>query len=344
MPDDALDAVLERFAATGPEFGSGLSNHGPMASEALVALGRADAVEVWAEEYIAFLQEPAAERKRIARDEWQEALGDVSRVGDWIAYFKREISENPWPLLLDTWVARLSPGIMAAATHGVIRTAHAVRALEADETPQRLQEFATGLGYWAARYQELPVRRTSSVPQPMLAALQGIPRIDDSKRSPYLIFEAVRVLEAEDFGPAIDMAATHGSADHVIGEMTRLFVRQYLANLGSASIGFVHSVTAPSALRLLAPRLSEASRTTAQRYVWQACAALYATYGRVDPSLIQIGAEPVEFDREELAAMAVEARDEHAIKFTEACLREYDLSHDGAFVLAANDAVTRLRR
>ncbi len=344
MSEDALDAVLERFAATGPEFGPGLSNHGPMASEALVALGRADAVEAWAEDYAKNLLEPVGERNAIERDEWRETLGDVRRVGDWIAYFRRQVAENPWPELLDVWVARLSPGIMAAATHGVIRTAHAVRALYAGETPQRLQEFATGLAYWAARYQGLPVRTTGSAPQPMSAALKDIPRIDDSKRSRFLIFEAVRVLEAEDFGPAIDMAATDGPADAVIGEMTRLFVRQYLGNLGAASIGFVHSVTAPSALRLLVPHLSDASRTTAQRYVWQACAALYATYGRVDPSLIRIGAEPVEFDREDLAARALEARDEHAIKFTEACLREYDLSQDGAFILAANDAIGRLRR
>ena len=31
----ALDDVLNRFATTGPEYGSGLSNHGPMAAEAL---------------------------------------------------------------------------------------------------------------------------------------------------------------------------------------------------------------------------------------------------------------------------------------------------------------------
>lgn len=344
MPEDPLDAVLERFAATGPEFGGGLSNHGPMASEALVALGHADAVGAWAEDYAKNLLEPVGERNAIASDEWREALGDVRRVGDWIAYFRRQVAENPWPELLDVWVARLSPGIMAAATHGVIRTAHAVRALDAGETPQRLREFATGLAYWAARYQELPVRTTDSPPQSMLAALQDIPRIDDSKRSRFLIFDAVRVLEAEDFGPAIDMAATDGPADAVIGEMTRLFVRQYLANPGPASIGFVHSVTAPSALRLLAPHLSDASRITAQRYVWQACAALYATYGRVDPSSIRVTAEPVQFDREDLAARAVEARDEHAIKFTEACLREYDHSKDGAFVVAANDAIGRLRR
>ena len=47
---NVLDSVLERFATTGPEYGPGLSNHGPMASEALVVLGRPEAAEAWAEE------------------------------------------------------------------------------------------------------------------------------------------------------------------------------------------------------------------------------------------------------------------------------------------------------
>ena len=34
-----LDEVLERFQRGGLEYGGGLSNHGPMAAEALVALG-----------------------------------------------------------------------------------------------------------------------------------------------------------------------------------------------------------------------------------------------------------------------------------------------------------------
>jgi hypothetical protein len=49
------------------------------------------------------------------------------------------------------------------------------------------------------------------------------------------------------------------------------------------------------------------------------------------------------FDAADLIDEAVGARDEHAIKFTEACLREHALSGDAAFVIAARDAVSRLR-
>ena len=36
--EHVLDESLNRLAATGPEFGGGLSNHGPMGAEALVVV------------------------------------------------------------------------------------------------------------------------------------------------------------------------------------------------------------------------------------------------------------------------------------------------------------------
>ena len=50
--NEVLDEGLSRLAVTGPEFRGGLSNHGPMAAEALVRLGRADAVEHWLDGYL----------------------------------------------------------------------------------------------------------------------------------------------------------------------------------------------------------------------------------------------------------------------------------------------------
>ena len=49
-------------------------------------------------------------------------------------------------------------GLLAGLTHGLIRTAHAVRCLSATEYPKdpALQELSRGLAYWAARYRPLP--------------------------------------------------------------------------------------------------------------------------------------------------------------------------------------------
>ena len=54
--------------------------------------------------------------------------------------------------MVATWVPRLMPALRTALFHGAIRTAHAVRAVDAVDTPPRRGELARALGYWAARY------------------------------------------------------------------------------------------------------------------------------------------------------------------------------------------------
>ena len=81
-----------------------------------------------------------------------------ARWGDWKEFFTAELAENRWQDILDVWVGRLAPGMSGAATHGVIRTAHAVRAIARRETQERRSELARGLAYWASSYEELPGR------------------------------------------------------------------------------------------------------------------------------------------------------------------------------------------
>jgi len=233
---------------------------------------------------------------------------------------------------------------MAGATHGILRTAHAVRTLDSGENEQRLHELAEGLGYWAARYQTLPGAASGAAARAGVEqALRDVPRIDESQRKGGLIFDAVRVLD-DGFSPVINYVDIEREFDAFVSDLTRVFVRQYLANAQRAAIAFVHTVTAPSAARILAPHLGAATRQAVMRYAWQSCAAIYAAFGRVDPDAVPADRPPAEFNEADLAERAVAARDEHAIKFTEACLREYRLSGDPAFIAAARDVTGRLRR
>ena len=343
MTEAAIDEVLDRFARTGPEFGPGLSNHGPMGAEALVTMGRSDVIVGWSEWYSARLQEHPPARKPIAADEWREALGDMTRVGDWVAFFGRELDGRPWRDVLDTWVARLGPGVMAGATHGILRTAHAVRTLASSgEDARRTHELAEGLGYWAARYQELPGELAAPGGLEIRAALARAPRSADAIQHRGLIFETVKGIDAASFAPVINSVAV-SDVDEFVSSITRTFVRQYLANAGHAAIAFIHTVTAPSSLRILAPQLSRPTTEAAMRYAWQACASIFAAYATgafADPS----ADAAVAFDAADLIDQAVTARDEHAIKFTDACLREHLITGDPAFIVAARDVVVRLNR
>lgn len=340
----ALDEALEALSDTGPEFGPGLSNHGPMASEALVQLGRDDAVLPWVERYRRRLQERPRPRHRIEAATWREALGDITRVADWVAFFERELEGRPWRDVLAEWAPRLAPGVMAGATHGLIRTGHAARALEEAQTPLRLHELAEGLGYWAARYQELPgqpgpkpVRRR---PGSAIALVERFNPPGTQFRG--LIFEVVRGLDqGPSFAGAIDLAHPGRHIGRFLSDLTETFARVTLAN-PRTPIAFVHSVTAPAALRLLVPYLREDDAALAAQYAWQACAALYAWYAEAPPSpaTVDVGGAT----NEDLVARAVATGDEHAIKFVEACLREYGLNPSTAYVAAADRVIAALGR
>lgn len=54
---DAMRYALERLDDTGPEFGGFLTNHGPMAAEAMCCLGAADRVPAWIDIYRSQLDE-----------------------------------------------------------------------------------------------------------------------------------------------------------------------------------------------------------------------------------------------------------------------------------------------
>ena len=69
----------------------------------------------------------------------------------------------PWRDVLQRWWPRLLPGAVASATHCLIRTWHAVRALREAVTAPRVDELAQALGYWAARWHPLPAVFAPSV-------------------------------------------------------------------------------------------------------------------------------------------------------------------------------------
>ena len=77
-------------------------------------------------------------------------------------------SETGWPFFApnslrppggscsNEWIGRLLPATPSAGAHGLIRTAHALRALADAETSLRVEELGVALAYWAAYYRKLP--------------------------------------------------------------------------------------------------------------------------------------------------------------------------------------------
>jgi Questin oxidase-like len=342
---EAMENALALLAPTGPEYAGRLANHGPMAAEALVVLERPDAVVPWVEQYRKRLREHPPGSRPIDPKEWREALGDGDRVGDWIVFFRRELAERPWKTVLAEWTVRLSPGVVAAAFHGAIRTAHAARSLEAAETPARVRELAEGLGYWAATYNALPEATPPARPpagRRPSEAVAGVPILPLERRVAYgNITERLAPLDGfPPFAPVADAVDPSGEASAFLSDLTETFASVYLASVPPGSvITFLHGVTGPTAVRTLLPYVSPEEQRRLLRYTWQACASFYSSNGGKSVPKLASGALP---SREELADRAIATGDEHAIKFTEACFREYALNPKPVYVQAARDGVARL--
>lgn len=336
---DVMDQALEMMEGLAP-----LTNHGPMAAEALIALGRAGEVVKWVEGYRKrFADEYPAPRRTITRENWREALGDGNRVADWKVFFSRELKEAAWPHVLERWSAALAPGLAAAAAHGLIRTAHAARSLSVRETDLRRRELAEGLAYWAAYYQPLPeAHDTKAESLKPAQAVSRIPLLPSDKRPRGgSIMAGLRTLDDfPAFAGAADLVGPPEDAARFLTEVTEAFADAYLKNVnGRNHIALIHAVTGTSGLRSLLPHLSPATTQKLLRYGWQVAAALYSVFGVGSTNTLP---EAKEVRRDELVDRAVATHDEHAIKFTEACLREYALNPKPVYLQAARDAVGRL--
>jgi hypothetical protein len=343
--EDALEEALERFAPTGPEFGGGLANHGPMASEALLTLGRAEAVERWVDKYCKRLSPAPTSHDPIRESDWSVALGRIDRVGDWSAFFDRQLGEGPWESVVSTWAGRLGPGLVAAATHGLIRTGHAVRSLARKDTPLRRHELAEGLAYWAARHYRLPENQ-GGTKQPRLPseAIGKVARVPDERQvhSGNITDRLAPLADFPPFRGVADLVDASGEASRFLSDLTATFARIYLeqTRTGMGVITFIHGVTGPSAVRLLLPHVPAEVQASLLRYAWQAAAGFYAALGQPPSAIAPSTTEPA---ASLLVDRAVDSGDEHAIKFTEACLREHAILPRPVFLQAASDATSRLR-
>jgi len=262
-----LDEAYERLHATGPEFDGWLSNHGPMAAEAMVRHGHADRVHPWLDGYMRRLEEFPRGAGPIGSS-WRDALGDPRRIADWTAYFRREVTGQPWRQVLGTWWPRLLPGVAAAATHGVIRVGHATRALLQDGADaDHLTELAHGLAYWAARWQPVPGAPAAGSPSVTAAAgggpaaadaLAAVPRIADQSGG---VRERLAQLAGLPGWPAALAAprlpASPEALKSWLAGLVDAAALAYLRFGHGNGVMLVHSATAPNAVLRTLPALDQ---------------------------------------------------------------------------------------
>ncbi|MEV7325333.1 hypothetical protein [Streptomyces sp. NPDC093970] len=311
---DAMNGALERLGSVGYEHGRSFVNHAPMAAEALAHMGYADEVPAWVEGHLRSHSFHDVPERRFALDpadeaDWRQALGDFGRVADWTALFERELAESPWTEVLARWWPRLLPGMSGVLTHGVIRTAHAVRAVvtAGDDNPMQRAELAQGLGYWAARHSEGGV--------------------------------IVGERPGEEAGGQGGGDAT-AALDGLVAEFSGIYATLALNH----PVPLIHSVTGPAAVRLVVEHLPQDQRWPSYRVARAVSRTMLDWFHAVPRPAAPLPEAP---DPAALFAEAVQIGDEHAIKLAEVAVRHEAWAPDprhAAAAQVANRAIGRLYR
>ncbi|MEO3976152.1 questin oxidase family protein [Streptomyces sp. CAU 1734] len=313
-----LDEALDRLHVRGPEFVGWLSNHGPMAVEALVRHGRADTVHRWLDRYSERLEEMPEVHTPITPENWFAALGDPRRIADWAVHFERETAERPWRAVLAEWWPRLLPGIAGGATHPVIRVGHAVRTLlTGEETAPRVRELAHALGYWAARHQPLPPVRALAPVRSAAGALAAVPAVPDQsagighRLGQLIAFPAwPGGAGTRDIGP--------DEAHALLRELVTASVHRYATHGHGEPVMLVHAATAPNAVLRTLPALPRELWAASLSAAWAASAAVTAAYTPAEGR--PYAPEAAVPTPEEVFERAAAHGDDHTIKFTDTAL------------------------
>ena len=339
---DAMSDALERLSDHAFTDDPGLATHGPMGAEALATSGFVDEVPHWVEQYkarhAALPAPPAVERLDPAeRASWTAALGDERRLTDWSEMFGRQLREQPWQDTLATWVPVLISGYGGAMTHGLIRTAHAVRSLATTPTPSDvlIDELAAGLAYWAGSYKELPGRPTLGGDLSLPDAIAALPRPTEAW-NPMEAGRFARLPELPEFAGAVEALAAPTTIDTALSDLSEAFAQMLVTSPQAVPIGLVHALTPIAGARRLVPYVPSLTTERLYAQLWHVNAAIAVGFvHRPNTSTAGPGSEVQPPQPDELASRAAEHGDPHVIKYTEAAVAEHRLRPAPSYLQAA---------
>ena len=126
-----MTLIHRRYATADAELANGFAEHSTMGAEAMLTLGLDPAAVVaWSDRH-----DPVPVTDGFPLDIARNAIA-------------RELADGDWASVLRRHVAPLAGRLDAHLFHGLIRTAHATRALQYHDDPDARTELAVGLAAW----------------------------------------------------------------------------------------------------------------------------------------------------------------------------------------------------
>jgi hypothetical protein len=321
-PSQHLTSELDNSLRFDAEYGQRLSNHLPMLLVALHSLGASDTRLTQAARTYATQLHPMPELQAwSAGDPWREPLGQPAAWPRFRDLFTTWLHEEGADETLRQVLPALMPGCGAAAFHGLIRTAYAVKA-------GHRAELAHALAYWASRWLDLsaeagsaPNGRTTRPARPqnnpasLIKAAAAVPDVGAST-SDYIVERLHHAAWQPGFAAAI--SPLHLS-DTTLPALARHAAQLY-ARTGSFTV--LHLVTSAWALRTLLPFVEEPGPALAS--YWRAYAAAAASVH----TRLKTSAAPAPLPWPHIVQTALASDDEHVVKLVHACQEEQQ-AHGG---------------
>ncbi len=338
-PQGSYDEALLRLHTTGPEFEGWLSNHGPMAVEALARRGSSAAVHAWTDGYVDRLDVAPTSRFPVGPDDWHHDFGNAVLLGEWRDFFLAQVAEQGWADTVATWWPRLLPGIASGATHGVIRLGHAIQAVRTEATQPRLDEIAHALGYWAARWEPVAIPRAGGAGDAR-TLLEAMPAVPDQRFG--IRYRLPQLASTPGFGEAVESLprpATAADVPAALAAVVDATVAAYPRIAHGHPTLLVHAATAPNAVLMALPSLPETLWLDGLDAAWTATAAVVAAYRPRELAPAPSGALAQE--PEEVWSRVLADGGEHIVKFADTALGSWERTGDPA-ALAAIDTAIRL--
>lgn len=286
------DQALAELLATDVLYGSGLANHGPMVVEALEHLGQTHMTEPFMRAYFPLLEAKVA---------------TAEPPQDWAAFARRELVE-------------LVPAAAAIAGHGLLRVAHAIRALERTDTSTRRADLAEAVAYWNQGERiEGPTVLQGDVALGDVVA--RVPRLTDVDATGMLTDALTAAASNDDVQAAVRSLAAPVDAAVFLRDLALASADRYVVNDDGHSFAFIHGVTVSMMAQGLLRYLDDPATA-------QLCAAVAGFVIYAIAAYDQLPQDSGDVERfkspsvtgELLAAPAAATLDDHTIKFTDACL------------------------
>ena len=297
-----LHHLLDAGQALSPTYRGQMSNHLPMAQQALLELGASAArLQGFTEAGETLLEPRTAARPGPA--DFDRDLGRPDSDAAWRAHFTARVAALGPSGALREALTLLMPGAGAIALHGLIRTGHAVLAGHDGE-------LAAGLAHWAAHFMPLPASEGEPALEmgDWLQTLAALPRPSIPSGS----FIAGR-MQAWGQVPGFDrVAGCLQLGPQTLRDLALLAARTYAA---TGNFTVLHLLTACHAMTVLEPWWPQA--LLPRGFTVAAAAGLLASGARPAVQLDHPPARPWPA----LIAAACAQDDPHVIKLTHAAWR-----------------------